>query len=123
MHLYRNPKRIWNDIEEAIKYILYLGLIRPSSNPYSSLAFMVNKNDGTLRMCIYCIGLNKKKMENMYPIPRIDKIMYKLHGAKFFSNIELRSTSHQIRMKEEDIPKSAFICHYGHLSSFPCPFS
>ena len=75
MHPDKHPKRIWANIEEDIKYLLDLGLIRPSSNPYSSLVVIIKKNDGTLRMCIYFIALNKKKMKNRYPIPRIDELM------------------------------------------------
>ena len=79
---------------------------------------MVKKKDGTLRMCIDFRELNKNKMNNRYPIPRI----YELHGANFFSNIDLRSGYHQIRTREEDIPKSAFRCHYGRFEFVDMPF-
>ena len=72
---------------------------------------MVKKKDGTLRMCIDFIELNKKTIMNRYPIPSIDE----LHWAKLFSKIDLRSGYHQIRMREEDIPKTTFRCHYGHF--------
>ena len=76
---------------------------------------MVKKKDETLRMCIDIRALNKKTKQNRYPSPRFDELMGELHGAKFFSNIDLRSGYHQIRMTEEDIPKTAFRCHYRHF--------
>ena len=73
-----------------------LDLIRPSSIPYASSVVMVKKKDGTLRMCIDFGALNKKTVKNRYPIPRIDELMDELHGDKFFSKIDLRSSYHQI---------------------------
>ena len=90
MKPYRYPKRIRGEIEEAIKELLDLGLIRPSSIPYASSVVMVKKNDGTLRMHIDFRALKNKEVKNRYPIPRIDELMDELHGAKFFSNINLR---------------------------------
>ena len=54
-------------------------------------------------------------MKNIYPIPRIDELMYELHGSNFFSNIDIIYGYHQIQMREEDIPKTTFRCHYGHF--------
>ena len=75
MKPYRHPKIIRDEIEEAIKELLELGLIRPSSIPYASPIGMVNKKDGTLRMCIDFRALNKKTLKNRYPIPSIDELM------------------------------------------------
>ena len=96
IHPYRHPKRIIDEIEEAITELLELGLIRPSSSPFVSSVVMVKKKDGTLRMCIDFRAINKKTIKNIYPIPRIDELMDELHGAMFFSNIDLRSIYHQI---------------------------
>ena len=122
MQPYRHPKSIRDEIEEAIREILELGLIRPSSIPFASSVLMVKKKHGTLRMCIDFIALKNKTIKNRYPIPRIYELMDELHGAKFFSNIDLRSGYHQIQMREEDIPKTAFICHYGHFEFIAMPF-
>ena len=70
--------------------------MRPSSSPYASSDVMVNKKDGNFRMCIDFRALNKKTVKNRYHIPRIDEIMDKLHGAKLFAKIDLRSGYHQI---------------------------
>ena len=96
-----------------------LGIIRPSSSSYVSSVVMVNKKDGTLRMCIDFRDLNKKTVKNRYPIPRIDE----LHGSKLFSKIDLRSGYHQIRMREEDIPNMLSDATMVTLSLLPCPLA
>ena len=99
-----------------------LGLIRPSSSPYASSVVMVKKKDRTFRMCIALRDLNKKNVKNRLPIPRIHDPIDELHGANFFSNIDLSSCYHKIWTREEDIPKTAFKCHYGHFEFGSMPF-
>jgi hypothetical protein len=76
---YRHPKKYKYEIEKAIKEILDMGHIRPSSSPFSSSVVLVNKKDGTMRMCIDFRDLNKKTIKNKYPIPRIDELLDELH--------------------------------------------
>jgi hypothetical protein len=73
-------------------------------------------------MCIEYRALNKKMIKNRYPIPRIDKLMDELRGDKFFSKIELRSGNHQIKVREKDLPKTTFRCHYGNYEFLAMPF-
>ena len=103
IHPYKHPKRFKDEIEKAMKELLELGLIRPSSSPFASSVLLMKNKDGTLKMCIDYQVLNKKTIRKRYPIPQIYELMDELNGAKRFSKIYLQSGYHQIRMREEDI--------------------
>ena len=69
----------------------------------------MKKKDGTLRMCVDYRELNKVTIKNKYPLPRIDDLFDQLKGASVFSKIDLSSDYHQLKIKESDVPKSAFL--------------
>jgi hypothetical protein len=97
---YRHPRRFKDEIEKAIKELLAMGHIRPSNNSFASSVVLVLKKDGTMRMCIDYQASNKKTIKYRYPIPHIDELMDELHGAVFFSKIDLCSGYHQINIRE-----------------------
>ena len=93
--------------------MLQKGYIRPSSSPWGSPAIFVDKKDGSLRMCVDYRQLNDVTIKNKYPLPRIDDLFDQLNGAKVFSKIDLRTGYHQLKIKKEDIPQTAFTTRYG----------
>ena len=88
------------------------GFIQPSSSPWGCPAIFVKK-DQTLRLCVDYRPLNEVTIKNKYPLPRIDLLFDQLAGAKVFSKIDLRSVYHQIKIRQEDVPRTAFTTRYG----------
>nr|GFA20109.1 putative reverse transcriptase domain-containing protein [Tanacetum cinerariifolium]GFA20177.1 putative reverse transcriptase domain-containing protein [Tanacetum cinerariifolium] len=90
------------------------GFIRPSTSPWGAPVLFVKKKDGSFRMCIDYQELNKLTVKNRYPLPRIDDLFDQLQGLSVYSKINLRSGYYQLRVKDEDIPKTAFKTRYEH---------
>ncbi|KAK8942809.1 hypothetical protein KSP39_PZI009568 [Platanthera zijinensis] len=95
--------------------LLENGFIRPSSSPWGAPVLFVKKKDGSMRLCIDYRELNKVTIKNRYPLPRIDDLFDQLRGSAVFSKIDLRSGYHQLRIRESDIPRTAFRSRHGHF--------
>jgi hypothetical protein len=111
---YRMSTPELKELQMQLEELLKKGCIRPSVSPWGAPVLFVKKNDGILRLCIDFRQLNKYTIKNKYPLPRIDDLFDQLRGAKIFSKIDLRAGYHQVRIKEEDIHKTAFRTRYGH---------
>ncbi|KAD4179563.1 hypothetical protein E3N88_28154 [Mikania micrantha] len=111
---YRLAPSELKELMTQLQDLLDKGFIRPSISPWGAPILFVKKKDGSLRMCIDYRELNKVTVKNRYPLPRIDDLFDQLQGASWFSKIDLRSGYHQLKVKEEDIPKTAFRTRYGH---------
>ena len=112
--LYRMAPAELKELKIQLQELLDLGFIRPSFSPWGAPVLFVKKKDGSMRMCINYRELNKLTIKNKYPLPRIDDLFDQLQGKGVFSKIDLRSGYHQLRVKESDIPKTAFRTRYGH---------
>ena len=110
---YRMPPNDLEEIKKQIKELLEKGYIRPSSSPWGAPVLLVEKKDGTLRMVVDYRSLNDVTIKNKYPLPMINDLFDQLVGAKVFSKIDLRSGYHQLKIREQDIPKTAFTTRYG----------
>jgi hypothetical protein len=110
---YRMPPNELAELKIQLQDLLEKGFIRPSSSPWGCPAIFVKKKDQTLRMCVDYRPLNEVTIKNKYPLPQINILFDQLTGARVFSKIDLRSGYHQIRIRPEDIPKTAFTTRYG----------
>ncbi|GJX74376.1 putative reverse transcriptase domain-containing protein [Tanacetum coccineum] len=105
---YRLAPPEMKDLLEQLQELSDKGFIRPSSSPWGAPVLFVKKKDGSFRMCIDYRELNKLMVKNRYPLPRIDDLFDQLQGSSVYSKIDLQSGYHQLRVREEDIPKTAF---------------
>ena len=120
--LYRMSQAELEETKTQVEKLLDMGFVRPSVSPWAAPVLFASKKDGGLRFCIDYRALNRLTVKNSYPLPRIDGILDQLSSAKYFSAIDLRSGYHQVRISEEDIPKTAFNTRYGHYEFTVVPF-
>ncbi|GJV03425.1 putative reverse transcriptase domain-containing protein [Tanacetum coccineum] len=119
---YRLAPSEMKELSDQLKELSDKGFIRPSSSPWGALVLFVKKKDGSFRMCIDYRELNKLAVKNRYPLLRIDDLFNQLQGLSIYSKINLRSGYHQLRVREEDVPKTAFRTRYGHYEFQVMPF-
>nr|GEU57190.1 putative reverse transcriptase domain-containing protein [Tanacetum cinerariifolium] len=120
---YRLAPSKMKELAKQLQELTDKGFIRPSSSPWGALVLFVKKKDGSFWMCIDYRELNKLTMKNRYPLPRIDDLFNQLQGSSIYLKIDLRSGYHQLRVREEDIPKTAFRTRYSHYEFQVMPFS
>ncbi|KAJ9545105.1 hypothetical protein OSB04_024812 [Centaurea solstitialis] len=119
---YRLAPSEMQELSSQLQELLDKGFIRLSSSPWGAPVLFVKKKDGSFRMCIDYRELNKITIKNRYPLPCIDDLFDQLQGATYFSKIDLRSGYHHMRVREEDIAKTAFRTRYGHYEFLVMPF-
>ena len=98
------------------------GFIRSSTAPWGARILFAKKKDKTLRLCIDYRKLNRVTIKNWYPLLRIDDLFDQLRGVRVYSKIDLRTSYHQLRVKEIDIPKTTFRTRYGNFEFTVMPF-
>nr|GFA36367.1 putative reverse transcriptase domain-containing protein [Tanacetum cinerariifolium] len=119
---YRLAPSEMKELSEQLQELSDESFIRPSSSPWGAPILFVKKKDGSFRMCIDYKELNKLTVKNRYPLPRIDDLFDQLQGSSIYLKIDLRSGYHQLRVREQDIPNTAFRTRYGHYEFQVMPF-
>jgi hypothetical protein len=115
--IYKSPYRMATlelaELMEHIKELLEKRFIHPSSITWWASMIFVSKKDGTQKLCMDYHALNEVIIKNKYPLPRIDDLFDQLHNVWVFSKIDLQSGYHQLKIRECDIPKTAFVLRFG----------
>nr|GEV35114.1 putative reverse transcriptase domain-containing protein [Tanacetum cinerariifolium] len=119
---YRLAPSEMQELSNQLQELADRGFIRPSTSPWGAPVLFVKKKDGSFRICIDYRELNKLTVKNRYPLPRIDDLFDQLQGSSVYSEIDLSSCYHQLRVRDEDIPKTAFRTRYEHYEFQVMPF-
>ena len=110
------------ELKVQMEELVSKGFVRPSTSPWGAPVLFVKKNDRSLRLCIDYRELNKVIIRKQYPLPHIDYLFDQLQGARVFSKIDLRLGYRQLKIRSEDVPKTAFKTRYGHYKFLVIPF-
>lgn len=120
---YRLSPQDLDELKVHLNDLLDHGFIRAAHSPYGAPVLFAKKaGDVKRRLCIDYRDLNRITVKDKYPIPRVDELLDRLHGAKYFTKLDLRSGYHQVRLAEDDIQKSAFNTRYGQYEFLVLPF-
>jgi Reverse transcriptase (RNA-dependent DNA polymerase) len=119
---YRLSPAEMGEMKTQLAVHLETRLIRPSTSPWGAPVLFAPKTDGGLRMCLDCRALNKVTIKDKNPILRVDRIFDRLQGATHFSTLDLRSGYYQIKVREEDVPKTCIRTRYGNFEFLVMPF-
>jgi hypothetical protein len=95
------------ELKDQLQELMDRGFIHPRVSPVGAPGLFVKKKNGSMRMCVDYRELNRVTIKNKYLLPRIDNLIDQLKGASIFSKIDLLSGYHQLKVREEDIPKTA----------------
>ncbi|GJY93105.1 putative reverse transcriptase domain-containing protein, partial [Tanacetum coccineum] len=111
---YRLAPLEMQELSNQLQELADRGFIQPGTSPWGTPVLFVKKKDGSFRMCIDYRELNKLTIKNRYPLPRIDDLFDQLQGSSTYSKIDLRLGYHQLRVRDENIPRTAFRTRYRH---------
>ncbi|KAK8708585.1 hypothetical protein V6N13_059623 [Hibiscus sabdariffa] len=110
------------ELKKQLEELQNKGFIRPITSPWGAPVLFVKKKDGSMRLYINYRQLNRVTIKNKYPLPRIEDLFNRLKDASVFSKIDLRSGYYQMRVKDADVPKTAFGTRHGHFEFLVMPF-
>ena len=119
---YKTSPAEMDELRRQITELLALGLIKPSTSPWGAPVLFVRKKSGELRMCVDYRALNRLCVKKSYGLPNIDESLERLQGSSYFSSLDLKSGYHQLRLKNEDIPKTTMNTRMGKFSWLTAPF-